>query len=180
MYCSGCFYLDLVWCGLDRGKRTIKTINPKLCLNNQFNPLVLIKFRFHKCKCYALNLDLVSLLSGWRWNFHIFVLCGYLVWWCVVFVFCFFLKHLVKKAQTVLLHDVIPVTRPLLKSEISPCTIQQKTKSLTFCLWEVICKSSHSWNLCARSYLYIVIFTRMIFAVLNALNVSYFSLVMYS
>lgn len=36
---------------------------------------------------------------------------------------------LIKKAQTVMLHDGIPVTRPLLKSEISPCTIQQKTKS---------------------------------------------------
>lgn len=35
----------------------------------------------------------------------------------------------IKKAQTVMLHDGIPVTRPLLKSEISPCTIQQKTKS---------------------------------------------------
>lgn len=40
-------------------------------------------------------------------------------------VFFFFIK----KAQTVMLHDGIPVTRPLLKSEISPCTIQQKTKS---------------------------------------------------
>lgn len=36
---------------------------------------------------------------------------------------------LIKKAQTVMLHDGIPVTRPLLKSEISPCTIQHKTKS---------------------------------------------------
>lgn len=43
-----------------------------------------------------------------------------------VFLFFYFF---IKKAQTVMLHDGIPVTRPLLKSEISPCTIQQKTKS---------------------------------------------------
>lgn len=58
-----------------------------------------------------------------------------------------------KKAQTVLLHDGIPVTRSQ-KWDLSLYYSAKNKKLLTFCLWEVICKSSHSWNLCTQLFLY--------------------------
>lgn len=54
---------------------------------------------------------------------------GLIVVWMEMKFSCVRVFFFIKKAQTVMLHDGIPVTRPLLKSEISPCTIQQKTKS---------------------------------------------------